>query len=155
MSESSQTSQADLCYVKRCSCVVFPWKHREKTWQTGTKVNPHPPPPSVPPNDVKRVLAVFCHLAQSVHISCIQIQHFVRREEQWGGRGGGRTLGLFVKSFLPALREKTTQEHLFTWHGRLAKFGWILTGLKISLEMAVTWFLPAAIQLLLRWISHM
>ena len=45
-----------------------------------------------------------------------QIQHF------WGGRsnggkgGGDRTLGLFVKSFLPALREKTTQEHLFTWH---------------------------------------
>ena len=30
-----------------------------------------------------------------------------------GGGGGDRTLGLFVKSFLPALREKTTQEHLF------------------------------------------
>ena len=32
--------------------------------------------------------------------------------------------------------------------GRLAKFGWILTYLKISLEMVVTWLLPGAFQFL-------
>ena len=69
-----------------------------------------------------------------------------------GGGGGGRTLGLFVKSFLPAFREKTTQEHLFTSQTWLVKFGWILTYLKISVEMTVTWFLPGAIQLF--WYIH-
>ena len=32
------------------------------------------------------------------------------------GGGGERTSGLFVKSFLPAFRKKTTQEHLFKSH---------------------------------------
>ena len=71
------------------------------------------------------------------------------------GGGGGvwgwweeRTSGLFVKSFLPAFRKKQ-HRNIFSNHtGRLAKFGWILTYLKISVEMAVTWFLPGAIQLL-------
>ena len=63
------------------------------------------------------------------------------------GGGGGRTLGLFVKSFLPAFREKQ-HRNIFSHHtGRLAKFGWILTYLKISVQMAVTRFLPGAIQL--------
>ena len=40
---------------------------------------------------------------------------FQEERSNWGGGGvGERTLGLFVKSFLPAFREKTTQEHLFT-----------------------------------------
>ena len=74
-------------------------------------------------------------------------------KKQWGGGGGGgglgeRTLGLFVKSFLPAFKGKQ-HRNIFSHHtGRLAKFGWILTYLKISVEMAVTWFLPGAIQLL-------
>ena len=42
-----------------------------------------------------------------------------------------RTLGLFVKSFLPAFREKQ-HRNIFSHHtGWLAKFGWILTYLKI------------------------
>ena len=118
MSES-KTSQADLCYVKRCSCVVFSLKAQRKS-------TPHPIPPSL-------------------HISFIQIQHFFRREEQWGvgcvcGGGGGwwgeRTLGLFVKSFLPAFTEKQHRNICSHHTSRLAKFGWILTYLKISLQMA-------------------
>ena len=49
------------------------------------------------------------------------------------------------KSFLPVFRKR---RNIFSHHtGRLAKFGWILTYLNISVEMAVTWFLPGAIQL--------
>ena len=60
---------------------------------------------------------------------------------------GERTLGLFVKSFLPAFREKQ-HSNIFSHHtGRLVKFGWILTYLKISVKMTVTWFLAGAIQL--------
>ena len=106
MSESTQTSQADLCYTKRCSCVVFFPKSREKRLdQQARKSTPNPPSlPSV---------AIFCHLLQGVHILCIQIQHFFRREEQWWGVvgwWGERTLGLFVKSFLPAFRESQNSE---------------------------------------------
>ena len=53
-----------------------------------------------------------------------------------GGGGGGwkRTSGLFVKSFLPAFRKKQ-HRNIFSNHtGRLAKFGWILTYLKILVE---------------------
>ena len=98
-------------------------KRLEKQAQTST---PTPlPPPSMPENDVKRILAGFCRVAQGFHISCIQIQHFSGGKEQLEGGGGGvkgwgrwgeRTLDLFVKSFLPAFRE-TTQEHLFKSHG--------------------------------------
>ena len=65
------------------------------------------------------------------------------------GWGVGReNLGLFVESFLPGFRKKQ-HRNIFSHHrGRLAKFGWILTYLKISVEMAVTWFLPGSIQLL-------
>ena len=53
---------------------------------------------------------------------------------------------LFVKSFLCAFREKQHRNIFSHNTGRLPKFGWILTYLKISLEMAVTWLLPGAIQ---------
>ena len=59
-----------------------------------------------------------------------------------GGGGGGRGEGgvgrwsLFVKSFLAAFREK--QHRNISSNHRLATFGWILTYLKISVEMAVT-----------------
>ena len=62
-------------------------------------------------------------------MSRIQIQHCFRREELGGGGGGGGE-GLCVKSFLPACRGKKigTSFHI----GWLAKFGWILTYLKIQ-----------------------
>ena len=76
-------------------------------------------------------------------------------KKQWGegvrgGGGGGwgwgeRTLDLFVKSFLPAFREKQHRNIFSHYTGRLAKFGWILISLKISGQMAVMWFLPGAI----------
>ena len=77
MSESTHTSQADPFYVKRC--VVYSLQTDRKTWHTGMKVPPNPL--SVPPNDVKRNLAVFCRSARDVHMPCIQIQHCFRREE--------------------------------------------------------------------------
>ena len=67
-------------------CCFFP-KTTEKRLDKEAQKSTQPPPPSspsVPPNDVKRILAVFCHVAQGVHI-----QHFFRREEQFGGGGGG------------------------------------------------------------------
>ena len=55
-----------------------------------------------------------------------------------------RTLSLFVKSFLPAFREKQ-HRNIFSNHTNwLPKFVWIL---KISVKMAVTWLLFGAIQL--------
>ena len=52
--------------------------------------------------------------------------------ERRGGEGWGeRTLGLFDKSFLPAFREKQHRNIFSHNTGRLAKFGWILTYLKI------------------------
>ena len=45
-----------------------------------------------------------------------------RSNGRWGW--GDRTLGLFVKSFLPAFGGKTTQEHLFTSH-RSARNVWV------------------------------
>ena len=73
---------------------------------------------------------------------------FRRKGAIGGGGGGERTSGLFVKSFLPAFRKKQ-HRNIFSNHtGQLAKFGWILINLKFSVEMAVTWFLPGAIQLL-------
>ena len=61
----------------------------------------------------------------------------------WGvGGWGERTSGLFVKSFLPAFRAKQ-HRNIFSHHtGRLVKFGWILTYLKISVKMGVTRFFP-------------
>ena len=113
------------CYVKICSCVVFPPKTREKRFykQARKSIPPPTPSPSVPPNDVKRILAGFCRVAQGVHISCIQIQHFFR------------------SLFSLLLKKKQHRDLYFSHHtGRLAKFGWILTYLKISVEMALTRF---------------
>ena len=50
-------------------------------------------------------------------------------------------------NFATDLCDVKRKEHLFKSHRSVAKFGWILTYLKISVEMAVTWFLPGAIQL--------
>ena len=119
MSGSTQTLQADLCYVKRCSCVVFSLKawRKDKQAQKSTPTPP-PPSPSVPPNDVKRILAVFLPCSTGSPYLIYQSSAFFQEGGAIGrgGGGGDRTLGLFVKSFLPAFREKTTQEHLFTSH---------------------------------------
>ena len=62
-------------------------------------------------------------------------------KKQWGGGGGGggrENFRLVCQVFLPAFREKQ-HRNIFSHHtGRLAKFGWILTYLKVSVEMAVT-----------------
>ena len=73
---------------------------------------------------------------QGVHMSCIQIQHCQEGGalgRGGGGEGGGgeTTLGLCVKSFLPACKEKTTRTSFHNNTGRLAKFRWTLTYLKI------------------------
>ena len=146
MSESTQTSWAHLCDLKRCSCVVFFLKQEEKTWQTGLKFSlPTPPPP--PP-----------HTHTHPHRLLLSTYTRDMRNPVLHGKKHERTLGLFVKSFLPAFREKQ-HRNIFSHHtGRLARFGWILTYLKISVEMAVTWFLPGAIQFMLwmmRWSAPM
>ena len=102
-----------------------------------------PPPPPPPP------IAPF--LLKNAEFGYTRYEKTRATRQKTVGWGGGewreRTLGLFVKSFLPAFREKQ-HRNIFSHHtGRLAKFGWILTYLKISVEMAVTWFLPGAIQL--------
>ena len=49
MSESTQTSQDDLCDAKRCSCVVFSLKAGRKDLTNRPKVlSPHSPPPPPP-----------------------------------------------------------------------------------------------------------
>ena len=55
MSESSQTSQANLCHVKRCSCVGFSLKAGRKDLTNRPKVlspqpKPLPTPPPPPPD---------------------------------------------------------------------------------------------------------
>ena len=119
MSESTQTSQADLCDVKRCSLKPFFPKTTEKRLdKQAQKFTPLPPAPQ---NDVKRFLAVFCRVSWDFAYLVYPNSAFFRGNgANWGGGGGGG--------------------------GQLAKFGWILTYSKISLEMAVTRFLPGAIQ---------
>ena len=118
-------------------------KSRKKTWQTGLKFNC-----SFPPEKcwlwIDEISETLWYMAKK------QWGEGVRGWGGEGGRGGGwgwgeRTLGLFVKSFPPAFREKQ-HRNIFSHHtGRLAKFGWILISLKISGQMAVMWFLPGAI----------
>ena len=65
----------------------------------------------------------------------------------WGGGGGGkRELQGCLSSIFFLLLGKNRKK------GWLAKVGWILTYLKISVEMVVTWFLPGAIQFPSTWI---
>ena len=143
MSESTQTSQADLCDVKRCSCVVFSLKPLRKDLTNRHKSLPLPhPPPSVPADYVKRILAVFCRVA---HISCIQILYpFFQEGGAIGGQGvcvcvGGENFRPVCQVFSPLLSGKKQHRNIFSHHtGRLAKFGWILKYLKISVEMALT-----------------
>ena len=108
----------------------------------------HPPPPPHP--------TVFCRVARGFSYLVYPNWAFFRRKGAigcvwWGGEGGGwveRELqACLSKSFLPAFRKKQ-HRNIFSHHtGRLVKFGWILTYLKLSVEMAVTWFLPGAIQM--------
>ena len=109
-----------LCY--------FSLKAGRKDLTNRPKVlSPHPHP------------TVFWHVAQGFSYLVYPNSAFFRRKGAIGGLGGGgggeRTAGLFVKSFLPAFRKKKQHRNIFSSHtGRLAKFGWILTYLKISVS---------------------
>ena len=62
----------------------------------------------------------------------------------WGGGWGKRTLGMFVKSFLHALREKQ-HRNIFSHHRSACKV-WVDSDIhRISLEIAIMRLLPAAI----------
>ena len=143
MSESSQTSQADLCHVKR---LFFPSKQGDlskgrlcqKTWQIGW-IWIHAE------FGYMRYGHSMCYMAKKL-LRFFQHHSGAQREE--GGGGVGWLSCLFVKSFLHAFRKKKYRNIFSHNTGRLAKFGWILTYLKISLEIAVTWLLPGAIQLI-------
>ena len=64
-------------------------------------------------------------------MSCIQIQHCFRREEQWRGEGGGGGRGGEGGEGEGGGREQ--HRKIFSHNtGQLAKFGWILTYLKIG-----------------------
>ena len=64
------------------------------------------------------------------------------------GQGGGVDFCACLLSPFSLLWGKKQHRNIFSHHtGRLAKFGWILTYLKTSVEMRVTWLLPGAIQL--------
>ena len=89
------------CVMWKDVPVLFFPKSREKRLDKQAWKSTPTPPPSVPPNDVKRILAVFSHVAQGVPISCIQIQHFFSWEEQWGGGGGGENFRPVCQVFSP------------------------------------------------------
>ena len=64
-----------------------------------------------------------------------------------GGGGGKRELQACLSSLFFLLLGKKQHRNISSNHtGRLAKFGLILTYLKISVQMAVTWFLPGAMR---------
>ena len=69
-------------------------------------------------------------LIHEIWTPCARRQNSDKRER---GGGGDRLSWLFVKSFLHAFRKKQVQHRNIFSHttGRLAKFGWILTYLKI------------------------
>ena len=146
MSESTQTSRAELCDLKRCSCVVFYLKAGRKDLTNRPEVLSPPPTPPIAP------IAPFLLKNAEFGYTRYEKPRATRQKTVgWEGRGGGwgeRTLGLFVKPFLPAFREKQ-HRNIFSHHtGWPAEFEWILIYLKISVEMAVMWFLPGAIQFL-------
>ena len=125
MSESTQTLQADPSYVKRRSCVVFPYKPLEKTWQGGMKVHPPTPPLflSLCPRMTLKELSIFWPFSTG----CSYVAHPNPTLFQEGGPGGGgcgvgggRTLGLYVKSD----KNKTIHFGALAWH-----IGWDPYGL--------------------------
>ena len=135
---STQTSQANLCHVKRCSCVIFFPQSREK--RLPPPPPPPPPPPRIAPPSWKNAEFGYTRYGHPVLHSKKTAKILLT---SFGGTEGG---GLTFKSFLRAFREK--QHRIIFSHntGWLAKFGWILIYLKISLEMVLTWLLPGAIQ---------
>ena len=117
-------------------CFFLKAGRKDLTNRPEVHFQPPPPPPNYPfpPGKcwswIHEIWETLCYTAKNSGM---------------GGGGGGweeRTLGLFVKSFLPAFREKQHRNIFLHPTGRLVKFGWIVTYLKISVEMAVTWFLP-------------
>ena len=74
-------------------------------------------------------------------------KHHSGAQRERGGTGVGVDFCVCLSSqFLSACRKKQ-HENIFSHNsGQLAKFGWILTILKISLKMALTRLLPGAIQ---------
>ena len=101
MSESTRTSQADLCYVKRCCCVVFSLQAGRKTsGETILQTHPCPPPPPPP----------HTHTTHR-HAHCFSSwgwkSYIVWRQTE---RGGSRN---FVHIFLRTWKEK--QGHFLTW----------------------------------------
>ena len=131
MSESTQTSQADLCYLKTCSrflfvCLFVCAGRKDKHRPT---VLPLPPPPHCSSLLKKKVnldtrdMDTLCYTANVLRFFNIIQEHRGR-----GGWGVGRLSCLFVKCFLPDFREKQQHRNIFSHHtGRLVKFGWILT----------------------------
>ena len=154
MSESTQTSQADLWFEKMFLCCFSIKAGRidlNKLTNRPKVLSPHPSP--LPPH-------CFLPCSMGFLISRVsKLSIFQEERSNWGGGSGcvwgeggwrERTLGLFVSLFmsiLPAFMEKQHRDIFSNHRGRLAKFGWILTYLKVSVQMAVTRFLPGSIQL--------
>ena len=86
-------------------------------------------------------------MKHGISISCVSKFSIFRKERSnWGV--GRENLSLFLSLFFLLFRGKQHMNIFSNHTGRLTKFGWILTYLKISVEMAVTWLLPGAVQLL-------
>ena len=112
MSESTQTSRADLCDLKRYTCVVFP-KSRKKRLDkhAWSSLFPTPPPPPLNCSFPPEKCWIFGYRR------CAKPRASRQKTVGWGER----TLGLFVKSFLPAFREKQHRNICSHHTGRLAK----------------------------------
>ena len=108
----------------------FPKTTEKRLDKQAQKSIPIPPLSLCPQMTLKESLQVF---VQGVHISCIQIQHFFRREQQWGRGWEERTVGLFVKSFLPAFKEITT--HLLASHRSACKV-WVDSDIQLNPAMS-------------------
>ena len=127
-----------------CCCFFQIAGRKDLTNRPGVLLQPSPTPPPPPPSPTHTPNCSFTPekcwfwIHEIWETPCYTAK--ISGVRGWGW--GERTLGLFVKSFLPAFREKQ-HRNIFSHHtGRLARFGWILTYLKISVEMAVMWFLP-------------
>ena len=89
MSESTQTSQADLCYVKRCSCVFFFLKARRKdlTYRHESLL---PPPLPLCPWMMLKNLSSFLACRTGCPLSRLsKFSNFSGGRSNGGGGGGG------------------------------------------------------------------